>query len=128
MVERTRIKAGLSLRAQHLIADFRGLPRATPGLGARDTLGVADAVRMALREIDDRGPLGELADKWSMLVGPAAGARSHPDRLDEKGRLVVAAATSAVSADLAFRKRALLTAIRRLPAYAHVTEIVIRMG
>jgi hypothetical protein len=118
----------LPLRAHHLIADFRGLPRHAPGLGARETVSAADAILLALKHLDRDGPVRALAEHWPTIVGTRLASLTHPTGLNDRGVLVVSAGNAAARADLIFQRTAVLQKVRATPGYSNVKDLVVRAG
>ncbi len=120
-----------SRAAERLIADFRGVPDATPTrMRRRPTREMAGLIEDLLVKHQVGRPSVEqtIREHWPELVGAANAAYSHAAQIDPRGRLAVLASHSVVRNELFLHRAMIVARIRALPGCAHVRALQLRSG
>lgn len=102
---------------QKLLSAFRSLPESEARPVGRDAKSLSDAISDVVKKYGLEAPRPEqkIVENWTAIVGEAFAGRCGPKRITHDGKLVIQVMGATARQELAFRKRDILTAVRKLP-------------
>ena len=102
---------------QELLSAFRSLPASEARPVWRDAKPLGDAIVEVVKHyaLEEPRPEQKIVENWNAIVGEAFAARCGPKRITHDGKLVIQVMGATARQELAFRKRDILAAVRKLP-------------
>ena len=102
---------------QELLSAFRSLPTSEARPVGPDAKPVGEAIAEVVKHyaLDEPRPEQRIVENWTAIVGEAFAGRCGPKRITHDGKLVIQVMGATARQELAFRKRDILTAVRKLP-------------
>ena len=100
-----------------LLNAFRSLPESESRPRGRDPKSLSDAVTEVVKKysLEEPRPEQKIVENWTAIVGEAFAGRCGPKRITHDGKLVIQVMGATARQELAFRKRDILAAVRKLP-------------
>ena len=100
-----------------LLNAFRSLPESESRPRGRDPTSLSDAITEVVKEysLEKPRPEQKIVENWTAIVGEAFAGRCGPKRITHDGKLVIQVMGATARQELAFRKRDILAAVRKLP-------------
>ena len=102
---------------QELLNAFRSLPASEARPVGRDAKPLGDAIVEVVKHyaLEEPRPEQRIVENWTAIVGEAFAGRCGPKRITHDGKLVIQVMGATARQELAFRKRDILAAVRKLP-------------
>ena len=104
-------------QVQELLSAFRSLPASEARPVGQDAKPLADAMAEVVQHyaLEKPRPEQKIVENWTAIVGEAFAGRCGPKRITHDGKLVIQVMGATARQELAFRKRDILAAVRKLP-------------
>ena len=101
---------------QKLLNAFRSLPASEARPVGREAKSLGDAISDVVKRYGLKEPRPEqkIVENWTAIVGEAFAGRCGPKRITHDGKLVIQVMGATARQELAFRKRDILAAVRKL--------------
>ena len=99
-----------------LLNAFRALPGSESRPHGREPKSLGDAITEVVKKysLEEPRPEQKIVENWTAIVGEAFAGRCGPKRITHDGKLVIQVMGATARQELAFRKRDILTAVRKL--------------
>ncbi len=101
---------------QKLLSAFRSLPESEARPVGRDAKSLGEVIADVVKKyaLEEPRPEQKIVENWTAIVGEAFAGRCGPKRITHDGKLVIQVMGATARQELAFRKRDILTAVRKL--------------
>ncbi len=99
-----------------LLNAFRSLPQSEARPVGRDAKSLGEVMADVVKKyaLEEPRPEQKIVENWPAIVGEAFAGRCGPKRITHDGKLVIQVMGATARQELAFRKRDILAAVRKL--------------
>ena len=121
----------LTREEENVVAAFRGLPsdrRISRERGGRVSLGSALEVLAEKYHLGRPSPAQLLLDHWPRIVGRRFARQCAPQSISRSQALIIRCPNAIARRELLFAEDEIMTRLRSMPEFAHITRLVVRAG